>query len=134
MTPERLAEIKARSEAATPGPWRHGEADGTGKVAEPFHGGSITAGATCCIVFGHTIHGAPFGVLEEVDAEFIAHARADVPALVAEIERLRGALLDIAEYWNGDHNEMAMGNACEFSRDHALSVLDGSNPTQGGAR
>lgn len=32
------------------------------------------------------------------DAHFIAHARKDVPALVAEVERLRKALQTIAEH------------------------------------
>lgn len=31
-------------------------------------------------------------IYEKEDAEFIAHARQDVPALVAEVERLREAL------------------------------------------
>ena len=35
------------------------------------------------------------------DAEFISHARADVPALVSEVERLREALNDIASWKEG---------------------------------
>ena len=34
--------------------------------------------------------------MAEEDAQFIAHARQDVPALIAEVERLRDALEDIA--------------------------------------
>jgi hypothetical protein len=42
----------------------------------------------------------------KVDAEFIAHAREDVPKLLAEIERLRSALEEISEI-----NEYYSGNA-----------------------
>lgn len=37
--------------------------------------------------------------LDNADAEFIAHARTDVPALVAEVERLRVALWRAPEDW-----------------------------------
>lgn len=70
MTPERLAEILERAEAATPGPWRIDgrrvvyERDGWSEMVTPI------------------LH-------VSADATFIAHARTDVPELVAEIERLR---------------------------------------------
>jgi len=54
MSPDYLAEIAARAEAVTDGPW-----------------------------------GPHLGVTTNV---FIAHARADVPALLAEVERLRAEL------------------------------------------
>lgn len=54
LSPDYLAEIAARAEAVTDGPW-----------------------------------GPHLGVTTNV---FIAHARADVPALLAEVERLRAAL------------------------------------------
>jgi hypothetical protein len=41
--------------------------------------------------FSHCDDGSP--LLTFADADFIAHARADVPALVAEVHRLR-ALVD----------------------------------------
>lgn len=63
---ERLAEIQARAEAATPGPW-HEEA---GNV-HVEHGRLATIGGTY--------------VTAVPDAEFIAHAREDVPALVAAL-------------------------------------------------
>jgi hypothetical protein len=35
-----------------------------------------------------------FAVVDDTDATFIAHARTDVPALVAEVKTYRRALLD----------------------------------------
>ena len=73
-----LEAIKARAEAATPGPWWHEWVDGDDWWA---------------------VYGQPTGdmVCPEVctmwssdDAAYIATAREDVPALVAEIERLTG--------------------------------------------
>src|SRR5690606_21978359 len=72
MTPEQLAAIRARAEAATPGPW-HDDQDGM-------------VYSTCqpgCAVVINDID------LAVEDAEFIAHAREDIPALVAEVERLQ---------------------------------------------
>lgn len=68
-----LATIKARAEAATPGPWEWG--------------GDV--------LFGRDNWDGPLlatrvdGQRPE-DADFIAYARADVEVLLAEVERLRG--------------------------------------------
>ena len=77
LTPERLREIKERCERATPGPW---EVEG--------RGGAHMNGARdyYIVVRGGDIRNASLWTLE--DAEFAAHAREDVPALVAEVERL----------------------------------------------
>ena len=66
MTDEQLQEIQARCEAATAGPW-HREGDA---IAETDN--------------------YELGVVPYLpDAEFIAHARTDVPALVAALRELR---------------------------------------------
>lgn len=70
MTPDELAAIKARTDAASEGPWEadEWEINGAEWVAETYdpddHGKS------------------------RVNGNFIAHARQDVPALLAEVERL----------------------------------------------
>jgi hypothetical protein len=72
----RLAEIEARVQAATAGPWwtdRVAESDGSESVG-------VDAGDDNWIV--------PCQDLDPADAEFMAHARVDVPALLAEIRRL----------------------------------------------
>jgi len=74
MTAERLAEIKARVEAATPGEWT---------IEERFFviAPDLLTIASC---------------RGDAEATFIAHARSDIPALVAEVERLR-AQVEAAE-------------------------------------
>lgn len=71
MDAKYLAEIKVREQAATPGPWESGQ---YGAVC-------TTNGFKLCNVEGHN------------NAAFIAHARQDISALVAEVERLQAAQL-----------------------------------------
>lgn len=73
---DRLSEIGARCDAATPGPWTLAyDCDGTGP-----HEIRNVAGRT--IIYAH---------LDE-NAEFCLHARDDVPYLLGEIERLNKAV------------------------------------------
>lgn len=73
MKPEQLAEIEARANAATDGPWVLGS---SGNVPDISYYGSGWAGVT-------------------KDEKFIAHSRTDIPALIAEVRRLQEKL-DIA--------------------------------------
>jgi hypothetical protein len=80
MDQKYLAEIKAREQAATRGPWevktnRHPETTGEawGWIKGPCENWCWTD------MRSSSRH----------DAEFIAHARTDIPALLAEVERLR---------------------------------------------
>ena len=77
MTPEELDAIEQRANAATPGPW---ELVDWFSAVEP----------------GRTDLGSPIGEvgcdLAIADAEFVAAARTDIPALIAEIRRLRREL------------------------------------------
>ena len=93
-----LAPIKARADAATPGPWRAGRSDMTsygGYDGEPFKN-----------VYGPNKYEHPNIPGEMVpesvargetdlcheNAAFIAHARQDIPTLIAVIEKLDAAL------------------------------------------
>ena len=80
MSDERLEQIQARAVAATPGPW---DCYGDGAY-EVFDAGEYRDGDPGEVV-------APV-VTKLNDAEFIAHARGDIPALLAEVARLREAL------------------------------------------
>jgi hypothetical protein len=99
MTEERLAEIRARVEAATPGPWT---------VQEPaWHRGNgpyktaITAGKNRTVANAltngkPTFQCDPNGIAHTTrmpepcaDGIFIAAARTDIPELLDEITRLR---------------------------------------------
>lgn len=77
MTQEQLDEIQERVNDATSGPW---DCYGNG-AHEVFDAGEYDDGDPGELV-------APV-VTKLDDAEFIAHARTDVPALLAEVERLR---------------------------------------------
>ncbi len=77
MKPERLAAIKARYEAATEGEW---------EVAPD--GYTIWVDGDRCYIA--QVH--PFDPRKVENVSFIAHARTDIPNLVAEIERLRSQL------------------------------------------
>lgn len=86
MTPDELGAIKARADAATPGPW------------ETLVAGTGIRGGVPYAWLGPVKGDRVMPVLERqnagtvADAEFAAHARTDVPALVAEVERLWEAL------------------------------------------
>jgi hypothetical protein len=79
MTDAELNVIRERAEAATPGPWVNVGSDVAAprRPTEPF-----------------SCYGNYREILDEAngcddDLEFIAHARTDIPALLAEIERLK---------------------------------------------
>jgi hypothetical protein len=81
MTEQELQEIEQRAAAATPGPWRKGIGNSSREVCSQWP-------APChLIVEGYNSD----------DLKFCAHAREDIPALVAEVRRLRAALEEIRE-------------------------------------
>lgn len=120
LTTTDLDEIAARANAAYPGPWRwRGNTEARHlRLQSPAHGGMTVMdfarygmnGAQPRFAIDGIMHKAEELVEYEVaawskdiyrkdisgithpDAEFIAHAREDVPALVAEVRRLRAQL------------------------------------------
>lgn len=98
MTDEQLVAIEARAAAATKGPWRN-EDD---SVETPIQCPDEDAeGATYRLVSNNAYDGGIYlSAMLPGDAEFVAHARDDVPALCAEVRRLREENRDMA-------NEMA---------------------------
>ena len=75
LTEEDIEAIKSRCDQATPGPWRSYI-----EAREKFSGSDFiqTEGEDIYLT-GAT----------DADQDFIAHARQDIPRLIAEIERLR---------------------------------------------
>jgi hypothetical protein len=89
LTPEQRAEIRARAEAATPGPWlaSHRCVDRTPDDDE-----------SCGL--GLEIDGPPEAYLRgqfarSADAQFIAAARTDIPALLDTIEALEQRVAEL---------------------------------------
>ena len=98
MTADERNAIRARAEAATPGPWRVGSVE-TWHVYVPC---STCIGPERVLLrFNeHFPHGA--------EAAFIAHAREDIPRLLADNDALRAevvALLRALEWRNMLHGE-----------------------------
>jgi hypothetical protein len=69
-----IEEIKARAAAATPGPWK---SKINGNTVRSY--GIISQTRKICSAISTLT----------ADAEFIAHARTDIPDLIAEVERLQ---------------------------------------------
>jgi hypothetical protein len=111
LNAEELEAIRKRAEAATPGPWGYADRDNVVFTANADYKYAVEIAEEV----GH-----------KFDGEFIAHAREDVPKLLAEIERLRRELSFIA------HVDLVK-NA--YDKEHiavsvqswALNVLDGVN-------
>jgi hypothetical protein len=81
LIPEREAEIRTRAEAATPGPWSTHE-DWPGRVFSDGNPNYLHIARTT-------------GWNAEANERFISHARDDVPALLAEIDRLRARVTEL---------------------------------------
>lgn len=102
MTKAELDAIRERVSKATLGPWESDGGASNGEPVRPYYsrGAFITDAHFQDIVCGgQEEQGDPVGVLLNADADFIAHARDDIPALIAEIERLN-KVLDNAEHWS----------------------------------
>lgn len=99
MTSEELAAIRARVEAATPGPWvSYTNAPHEAAEARPPSGCSVDSRAAENVLLWAGRHRDREGgfyddsvvddVVMRADATFIAHARQDVPRLCDEVARL----------------------------------------------
>lgn len=84
MTEQELEEIEKRANAATPGPWEFRRLRSGVSVLDAH---AIAARSVDC-------HCGEVDRLSEPTLEFIAHAREDVPALIAEVRRLGAMLLE----------------------------------------
>lgn len=80
MTDEELVRIQARCERASPAPW-----------TSMIEGRDHTSGSSFIMTGPPGARGTDIELLGATidDQEFIAHARQDVPRLVAELQRLR---------------------------------------------
>src|SRR5690606_2755660 len=89
MKPEELEAIRKRAEAATPGPWDVDiPMDVCGECENEYE--IVESSVFLAPIVAELKIGA--------NAEFIAHAREDVPKLLAEIDRLRNELTEAREF------------------------------------
>lgn len=92
LSDERLAEIRERADKATKGPWEF--SDGKSKRCDAFNRNYLRGGDSAIVIDAVDISydytdSENFLVIEPEDQAFIAHARQDIPDLLAEIERLK---------------------------------------------
>jgi hypothetical protein len=102
MTEQELQAIEQRANGATAGPWK-------AEMGQVLYWSPRPTKAKPNAGYTHTLiraeqtdyaSGEFFAVVDDTDATFIAHARTDVPALVAEVRRLR-ALVEALERGQG---------------------------------
>lgn len=86
MTRDQLDAIRARVEAATPGPWEP-SSDTLTWIHVEAHGLTVAE----CRTYLNRQH---TDAQNDANAAFIAKAREDVPALLAEVERLTAEIKD----------------------------------------
>lgn len=89
LTNADLAKIKKRAEAATGVEWDYDVVDG-----------GISDGNFMVAMGVLDAEGYPVIKAKEADLEFIAHTRQDVPKLLAEVERLRELISEVASEIN----------------------------------
>lgn len=91
MTEEELAQIRARADTATPGPWECRNAGGTIAMGEVIRLHRVRDSSRDAWLIAESTLSADQKSHDEQDAnmEFIAQAREDVPDLLVEVERLR---------------------------------------------
>lgn len=106
----RLADIESRAKAATPGPW------------SAYYPDQCCRDGYCIAEIG--VHG-----LSQADAKFIAAASIDIPALIAEVHRLRKFV--VAELVAGPDpvgyevlapNHVASFDSADEAREHSALV------------
>ncbi|MFI9154531.1 hypothetical protein [Streptomyces sp. NPDC053367] len=94
-----LDQIEARANAATPGPWTLELEQCDCSDGYCHHGTYVSA------IYAEGERRDELGDFSDDDWRFVIHARTDVPALVAEIRRLRAALTEIRHL----HKDSPMG-------------------------
>ena len=135
MTNDELEAVRARAAKATPGPWEadHGCAKGYGPDAW------ATVVAPDGKVLFDTINGGHVLLTDpdyegewrdetgDLNATFIAHARTDIPALLDEVERLRGDAHIQRNFWQmedalarAEAHAERLASALEFITDERV--------------
>lgn len=146
-TPKRLAEIAARAEAATPGPWGTYEYGGGNllEIAADLEdtGCGYRARREIARFEGEPLDNDPTHrewteeedwTQVQADAAFIAHAREDVPALLAEVKRLETQRRFLVEQVRRKDAASGEGNRAlaEFLAEHDAQTGGADFPLRAG--
>jgi hypothetical protein len=122
MTDAELDAVEARANAATKGPWRVDEMD-----MYIFGGDGHMVASNCPTEDRWQVRGAgaegsgqrPAGS-QDANAEFIAKAREDVPALVAELRIAMAKLQALVEQWRAYPGEVCPLEKCAAALEAVL--------------
>lgn len=110
-----LDAIRERADAATKGPWHVEYCGERGYPQRVCNDAAVTVADT---------HWGGGGLAP--DAEFIAHAREDVPALLAEIQQLRAELEAVrgVEQWAALYRDGDWTSGETWARDEAEEIIN----------
>lgn len=117
MTEEQLKEIEARANAATPGPW-------SGDVGQhpPY---PLVVRAPVAVNFSTDVVATVTRIPASTDREFIAHAREDVPALVAALRDAWAAIEILKTHLHHERNAArALAQAPSFADGTLRGIAD----------
>lgn len=121
MDDAKLAEIEALAAAATPGPWRAGAVTAEGKVWCPYREALEGPNGERCLLNMNT------SFPHSDDRAFIATARTAVPALTAEVRRLRAALGAVRGYLETMEREVYHARDARSGRGEQVAYLVNRN-------
>ena len=132
-TQQRIAEIRARVEAATPGPWRQGRVLQTYRTKhfpqEMFDRAQERERRTVFAGFSEADQGRSREVVTECrddsDAALIAQAREDVPWLLDQLAAALDALRELHDFSGDPHHyrdiatyQAAKADAAQILKEH----------------
>jgi outer membrane murein-binding lipoprotein Lpp len=104
---DRINEIKAREQAATPGPWMNWP-------EKSFNVQSPNRNIACCF--------------RNSNAAFIANARADIPALLSEVERLTAQICKLeADLDEADKDGIKLAANRDAWKARAVAAIEDLN-------
>lgn len=138
MDEQRLAEIVAREQAATKGPWVTEKYSDEYDMVRQEHWTPCGNPRHSDCAIGQTSHTVGIVDLDHAarnNAQFIAHARKDVPDLVVEVRELRASLARFVDHHGDDpcrfdHNDFCQehysGKPCFVAEARAL--LEAATP------
>ncbi|WP_065286730.1 hypothetical protein [Mycolicibacter kumamotonensis] len=119
MTDDVIARATAALEGVTEGPWRASLLDGI----DYEDGSSCIRGGVYPDVHGSAPVFLSSSGIDRRDARFIAAARTLVPELLAEVERLRGALDRVVQLWKAQTLTLIHGEYRAALDDH-IKVIE----------
>ena len=106
----RLNEIEARANAATEGPWEW-EGDAKAEWEEGANSLVPSRRPDDPVLYGYGYDASGIEVKTPADAEFIAHARTDVPWLLEQVERRDKALEAVLDLHKEDGHGWGPGES-----------------------